>query len=125
VAARVDPEVTDVIAALPCWSGAVQISPLTGGLTSRNFRVSDDPTVMLFGRETIYRNRESVGWLRSGGFGHTLRAAIGLGYVRCSQGASREYLMAGHYELVVASTRVACRTHLEPLYDPTVQRVRA
>jgi thiamine kinase-like enzyme len=41
VATRVDTDVTDAIAALPCWSGAVQISPLTGGLTNRNFRVSD------------------------------------------------------------------------------------
>jgi thiamine kinase-like enzyme len=41
VAARVDTDVTDAIAVLPCWSGAVQISPLTGGLTNRNFRVSD------------------------------------------------------------------------------------
>jgi thiamine kinase-like enzyme len=41
VAARVDTDVTDAIAALPCWSGAVQISSLAGGLTNRNFRVSD------------------------------------------------------------------------------------
>lgn len=44
MAARVDTDVTDAIAAvaaLPCWSGSVQISPLTGGLTNRNFRVSD------------------------------------------------------------------------------------
>jgi thiamine kinase-like enzyme len=41
VAARVDTDVIDAIAALPCWSGAVQISPLIGGLTNRNFRVSD------------------------------------------------------------------------------------
>jgi thiamine kinase-like enzyme len=41
MAARVDTDVTAAIAALPCWTGAVQISPLTGGLTTRNFRVSD------------------------------------------------------------------------------------
>ena len=41
MAARVDTDVTAAIAALPCWTGAVQISPLTGGLTNRNFRVSD------------------------------------------------------------------------------------
>lgn len=41
MAARVDTDVNDAIAALPCWSGAVQISPLIGGLTNRNFRVSD------------------------------------------------------------------------------------
>jgi thiamine kinase-like enzyme len=41
VAVRDDTDVIDTVAALPCWSGAVQISPLVGGLTNRNFRVSD------------------------------------------------------------------------------------
>jgi len=41
MAARVDTDVSAAIAALPCWTGAVQISPLPGGLTNRNFRVSD------------------------------------------------------------------------------------
>ena len=41
MAARVDTDVSAAIAALPCWTGAVQISPLSGGLTNRNFRVSD------------------------------------------------------------------------------------
>src|ERR1700689_2960584 len=41
MAARVDTDVSAAIAALPCWTGAVQISPLAGGLTNRNFRVSD------------------------------------------------------------------------------------
>jgi 4-methylaminobutanoate oxidase (formaldehyde-forming) len=86
---------------------------------------SDDPTVMLFGRESIYRDGERVGWLGSGGFGHTLGVAIGFGYVRRQQGVGREYLAAGRYELEVASKRVACRIHLEPLYDPKMQRARA
>ena len=36
-----DTDVTNAIAALPCWSGAIEIDALTGGLTNRNFRVSD------------------------------------------------------------------------------------
>jgi 4-methylaminobutanoate oxidase (formaldehyde-forming) len=80
---------------------------------------------MLFGRETIYRDGERVGWLGSGGYGHTLRTAIGLGYVRQQQGLSRDYLLAGRYQLEVATERVACRIHLEPLYDPRMERVRA
>jgi thiamine kinase-like enzyme len=36
-----DAEIADAIAALPCWSGAVEINALRGGLTNRNFRVSD------------------------------------------------------------------------------------
>jgi 4-methylaminobutanoate oxidase (formaldehyde-forming) len=86
---------------------------------------TDDPALMLFGRETIYRDGERVGWLSSGGFGHTLGIPIGLGYVRRQQGVSREYLAAGRYELEVASKRVGCRIHLEPLYDRNMQRVRA
>ncbi|MEI6099376.1 MAG: FAD-dependent oxidoreductase, partial [Alphaproteobacteria bacterium] len=44
--------------------------------------VVDDPAVVLLGRETIYRDGVRVGWLSSGGFGHTVGKPIGLGYVR-------------------------------------------
>ena len=84
-----------------------------------------DPTVQLLGRETIYRNDERVGWLGSGGFGHTLQLNIGYGYVRRAEGVDREYLLAGRYELEVATERVPCSMHLEPLYDPRMERVRA
>jgi sarcosine dehydrogenase len=86
---------------------------------------TDDPAMMLFGRETIYRDGERIGWLGSGGYGHTLHAAIGLGYVRRPLGLSRDYLLAGRYELEVSTERVACRIHLGPLYDPAMARVKA
>ena len=85
----------------------------------------DDPTVLLLGRETIYRDSERVGWLGSGGYGHTLEAHIGLGYVRRPEGVTREYLQSGSYELEVATERVPCKLHLGPLYDPTMARVKA
>ena len=31
----------DRISALPCWSSGVEISPLLGGMTNRNFLVTD------------------------------------------------------------------------------------
>ncbi len=39
----------------------------------------DDPNVILLGRETIYRDGVRVGWLSSGGFGHSIGKPIGLG----------------------------------------------
>ena len=84
-----------------------------------------DPAVSLLGRETIYRNDERVGWLSSGGYGHTLQLHIGYGYVRRAAGLDREYLLAGRYELEVATERVPCSLHLQPLYDPRMERVRA
>ena len=83
-----------------------------------------EPAVMLFGRETIYRDGQRVGWLGSGGYGHTLKTNIGYGYVRRPEGLSREYLLAGSYELEVATERVPCEIHLAPLYDPKMARIK-
>jgi len=85
---------------------------------------ADDPRAVLLGRETIYRNDERVGWLGSGGYGHTLKTNIGYGYVRRAEGLTREYLLAGRYELEVATERVPCDIHLTALYDPRMERIK-
>ncbi|MGF6230873.1 sarcosine dehydrogenase [Inquilinus ginsengisoli] len=84
----------------------------------------DDPSVVLLGRETILRDGKPAGWLSSGGFGHTVGKPIGLGYVRDPSGLDREALLASTYELEVATERVPCRLHLDPLYDPRMERVK-
>jgi len=84
----------------------------------------DDPAVILLGRETIYRNGERVGWLSSGGFGHSVDRPIGYGFVRHPDGVTESYMTAGRYELEVASERVAASLHLAPLYDPTNARIK-
>jgi sarcosine dehydrogenase len=86
---------------------------------------SDDSKVMLLGRETIYRNGERVGWLTSGGYGHTVDKSIGYGYVRNLAGVDREFLRSGEYELEAASTRVSASIHFGPLYDPRNLRLRS
>jgi 4-methylaminobutanoate oxidase (formaldehyde-forming) len=86
---------------------------------------TDDPSVILLGRETIYRNGERVGWLASGGFGHTLGKPIGLGYVRNPAGVDEDFVRAGRYELEVAGERLPATVHLTPLYDPGMARVKA
>jgi sarcosine dehydrogenase len=85
----------------------------------------DDPGVVLVGRETILRNGEQVGYLTSGGHGYTLGKAIGYGYVRNPAGVSRDFLLSGTYELVVANERFPASIALEPLYDPQSARVKA
>ncbi len=85
----------------------------------------DDPGVVLLGRETIYRNGERVGWLSSGGYGHTIEKSIGYGYVRNPDGVDREFVMSGSYELDVALTRMPCQVHMEPLYDPSMNKIKA
>ena len=96
------------------------------GLAKRlTFFAVDDPEVVLLGRETIYRNGERVGWLTSGGFGHTVGQALGMGYVRNKAGVDREFLTGGEYELEVACERVPASLSLQPAYDPKSERVKA
>lgn len=84
-----------------------------------------DPSVVLLGRETIYRDGKRVGWLASGGYGYTVGRSIGYGYVRNPDGVDRDYVLSGTYELEVATERVPAEVFLDPLYDPSGARIRA
>ncbi|WP_027258040.1 GcvT family protein [Leisingera aquimarina] len=84
-----------------------------------------DPGVVLLGRETIYRNGKRVGWLTSGGYGHTVGQSIGYGYIRNPEGVAADYVLRGNYELEVATKRVPCKVQISPLYDPSMSRVKA
>jgi 4-methylaminobutanoate oxidase (formaldehyde-forming) len=83
-----------------------------------------DPRAMLLGRETIYRDGERVGWLTSGGYGYTIRQAIGYGYVRRGSGVDRAFVLAGSYELEIAGERFPAEVSLAPFYDPKGERIR-
>ncbi|MCL1595473.1 MAG: FAD-dependent oxidoreductase, partial [Actinomycetia bacterium] len=85
----------------------------------------DDPDIVLLGRESIYRNGEPVGWLTSAGWGYTVEANIGYGYVGNQEGIDEEYLFGAEYELEVATELVSCVIHKGALYDPAMVRVRA
>lgn len=98
---------------------------LIGGVKKRLATFTADPSVVLLGRETIYRNGERVGWLSSGGYGHTVGKSIGLGYVRDPGGVTEDFVLSGVYELEVASERVPAAVTLSALYDPANQRVKS
>jgi 4-methylaminobutanoate oxidase (formaldehyde-forming) len=96
----------------------------TNGVAKMLATFTADPEIILHGRETIYRNGRRVGWLGSAGFGHTVGRSIGMGYVRDPDGVTADYVMAGDYELEVATERVPCDVTLKPLYDPDMTRVK-
>jgi len=85
----------------------------------------DDPAVVILGRETIYRNGERGGWLSSAGWGYTVQKNIGYGYIRRAAGVDRDYITSGTYTLEVATEQIPCTVHMEPLYDPTMNRVKS
>jgi 4-methylaminobutanoate oxidase (formaldehyde-forming) len=97
----------------------------SAGLTRRllQFRL-DDPEPLLFHTEPIVQDDRIVGHLTSGGYGHTLGSAVGLGYVPCLDGESAKDLVSHRYEIEVAGWRYTARATLKPLYDPDGDRVR-
>ena len=80
-----------------------------------------DPEPLLFHNEPVLRDGVMVGHLTSGGYGHHLGGAIGLGYMPCTSPAD---LAAGHWEIEVEGKRVAATASLRPLYDPDSLRIR-
>ena len=100
---------------------AAAAKPLTKRLAG--FTIAD-PAAVLVGRETILRNGEPVGYLTSGGYGYTLGLSVGYGYVRKAHGVSDDFLLSGHYSLVVASETYPAEIGLAPFYDPQGMRVK-
>ncbi|MDO6587603.1 FAD-dependent oxidoreductase [Salipiger sp. 1_MG-2023] len=94
-------------------------------LTRRLATFTAAPEVILLGRETVFRNGERVGYLSSGGFGHTLGKAIGMGYLKHPGGVTKDWIASGSYELEVAMQRVPCEVTLSPLYDPAGARLKS
>jgi len=96
------------------------------GVTSRlvQFALSD-PEPLLYHNEPIYRDGTIVGYLTSGMYGHTLGAAIGLGYVKNADGVDADFVASGTYEIEVAGKKVAATASLKPMFDPGNEKIRA
>ena len=84
----------------------------------------NDADAVLVGRETILRDGVQVGYLTSGGYGHTIGKSIGYGYVR-GDDLGDAALLAGRYELVVANAVFPAEIGLRPFYDPDNLRVKS
>jgi 4-methylaminobutanoate oxidase (formaldehyde-forming) len=84
----------------------------------------EDPEAMLYHHEPILRDGIIVGHLTSGDYGHTLGAAVGLGYVEVDEEITREYIEAGKFEIDVAGVHIPATASLSAMYDPKAERMR-
>jgi len=86
------------------------------------FKLADSEP-LLFHNEPIIRDGDYVGFLSSGNYGHTLGAAVGLGYVPC-EGEKAADVLASTYEIDVCGVKVRAEASLKPMYDPKSERVK-
>lgn len=95
------------------------------GLSRRllQFKLSE-PAPLLYGSEPIILDGEVAGFLTSGGYGHWVGAAVGLGYVPCLPGQAVHELLSRRFEIDVAGSSILAEATIKPLYDPTGERIR-
>jgi len=96
------------------------------GLTQRlvQFKLTD-PDPLLYHNEPIVRDGAVVGYLTSGGYGHHVGSAIGMGYVPCAEpGETAADMLASTYEIDVMGHRIKAQAQLKPFYDPKGERAK-
>ena len=58
-------------------------------------------------------------------YGHTVGAALGMGYVTHEPGTPRDEVIGGSFEITVNGERIPATASYRPFYDPTGDRIRA
>jgi len=84
----------------------------------------EDPEPVLHHNESIFRDGVRVGYIKAGGYGHTLGGAVGLGPVANEAGVTADFVKSGTYEIEVSGTRYPAKASLRPMYDPKGVRIR-
>ena len=84
----------------------------------------DDPEPVLTHNEPILRDGERVGYTLSSGYAHTLGACAAMGYIKCEDGVTVEFVASGRYQLEQANRTHELTASLKPMYDPTNARIR-
>jgi 4-methylaminobutanoate oxidase (formaldehyde-forming) len=100
-----------------------------GSLTKRLVQVmlheASPEAPMLYHEEPIVRDGRIVGSIKSGAWGHRLGRSIGMGYVRCDEGVTKEWLASGRWQIEVACRPWPASVQLQPWYDPRNERIKS
>lgn len=87
------------------------------------FKLSD-PAMLLYHNEPIYLDGKVTGFVTSANYGHTIGAAIGMGYVTHPGGVTPDLVASGKFEIEVVGKRVPAVASLKPFHDPTSARMK-
>jgi 4-methylaminobutanoate oxidase (formaldehyde-forming) len=95
------------------------------GLRRRRINIRlEDPNVLLLGTEPIVVDGVYRGQVMSAAYGHTLGAAVGIGFVRMAGDDLAAALNSAEWDVEVALVRHRARVSLASFYDPKGVRPR-
>ena len=104
---------------------ALAAQKATGGLKRRLLQFKlDDPEPLLHHAELIYRNGQFAGYIRSGAYGFTLGASVGLGGVESAGIITADHVKTDIWEIEIAGKRFSAQASLRPLFDPMMERIK-
>lgn len=83
-----------------------------------------DPEPLLIGHEPLLRDGKVAGYVTSGGYGHFVGAAVGMGWLKHQDGVTKDYMEAGRYSVLVAGKEVEADVSFSAIYDPKGERVK-
>ncbi|MGD8882980.1 MAG: FAD-dependent oxidoreductase [Desulfobacterales bacterium] len=81
-----------------------------------------DPDIMLYGSEPIYRDGVWMENMTSGAYGFKVGSAVGMGYVKNEQPITADWIISGKYEIEVEGKMIPAKVHIRSPYDPKNQR---
>jgi 4-methylaminobutanoate oxidase (formaldehyde-forming) len=82
----------------------------------------EDPNIMLYGSEPIYRNGVWMENMTSGAYGFKVGSAVGMGYVKSEQAIAEDWILSAKYEIEVEGKMIPAKVHIRSPYDPKNQR---
>jgi 4-methylaminobutanoate oxidase (formaldehyde-forming) len=82
----------------------------------------EDPDIMLYGSEPVYRDGVWMENLTSGAYGFKVGSAVGMGYVKNEKGITEDWILAGQYEIEVEGRMIPAKVHIRSPYDPQNER---
>lgn len=88
----------------------------TRGVSKRLVQIAvHDETAHLHHNEPIWRNGHRVGYVTGGMWGHTVQAAVGMGWVDRGERITPDWVDEAEWEVELPGRRVAARVQLRPL----------
>ncbi len=82
----------------------------------------EDPDIMLYGSEPVYREGVWMENLTSGAYGFKVGSAVGMGYVKNEKGITEDWILTGKYEIEVEGRMIPAIVHIRSPYDPKNER---
>ena len=82
----------------------------------------EDPDIMLYGSEPVYRDGVWMENLTSGAYGFKVGSAVGMGYVKNEKGITADWILTGKYEIEVEGKMIPAKVHIRSPYDPKNER---